>query len=251
MALALPDNLAVEQGGGFGGAEVVVEVEVFGVGGLVALAQVEEGWGRLPLGGEDEGGVVVAGIGGGLLHLVDGEVFDLADAERVTGVAELGAGELGGGGPGGEDGGLGELAGEDADGLLVEDDHVAIGEVVLGGEGVGRVDPDAGEEGCGGEGGEPEPFRYVALPDGYVDEEDEWVKGQEVAGEESAAEDGVGDPVGEDDYGDCVEGWTGDLVGAAGVRGTRMAARVQRVATNMFMCVVRWRRRCQRARRTR
>ena len=117
----------------------------------------------------------------------------------MAGVAELGAGELGGGGPGGEDGGLGELAGEDADGLLVEDDHVAVGEVVLGGEGVGRVDPDAGEEGCGGEGGKPEPFGEMTAPDGYAEEEDERVERQEVAGEERAAEDGVGDPVGEED----------------------------------------------------
>ena len=29
--------------------------------------------------------------------------------------------------------------------------EVAVGEVVFGGEGVGRVDPDAGEEGCGAE----------------------------------------------------------------------------------------------------
>ena len=44
---------------------------------------------------------------------------------------------------------------DDVDGALVEDDHVAVGEVVLGGEGVGRVDPDAGEEGGGAERGEP------------------------------------------------------------------------------------------------
>ena len=50
------------------------------------------------------------------------------------------------------------------DGALVEDDHVAVGEVVLGGEGVGRVDPDAGEEGGGAERGEPAPARQAALP---------------------------------------------------------------------------------------
>ncbi len=74
--------------------------------------------------------------------------------DGVVGVAEFGAGEFGGGGPCGEDGGLGIALVDEVDGLLVEDDHVAVGEVVLGGEGVGRVDPDAGEEGCGAEGGD-------------------------------------------------------------------------------------------------
>ncbi len=32
---------------------------------------------------------------------------------------------------------------DDGDGLLVEDDEVAVGEVVLGGDGIGRVDPEA------------------------------------------------------------------------------------------------------------
>jgi hypothetical protein len=44
------------------------------------------------------------------------------------------------------------------DRLLMEDDHVAVGEVVLGSEGVGRVDPDAGKEGCCTEHGEKPPF---------------------------------------------------------------------------------------------
>ena len=70
------------------------------------------------------------------------------------GVAELGAVELRAGGPCGEDGGLRVVLVDEADGLLVEDDEVAVGEVVLGREGVGRVDPDAGEECCSAEGGE-------------------------------------------------------------------------------------------------
>ena len=40
VALSLPDDFAVEEGGGFGGAEVVVEVEVFCVGGCVLSADV-------------------------------------------------------------------------------------------------------------------------------------------------------------------------------------------------------------------
>ena len=64
-------------------------------------------------------------------------------------VAEFGAGHLGSGGPCGEDGGLWVFVLDEVDGLLVKYDHVAIGEVVFWGEGVGWVDPDAGEEGCG------------------------------------------------------------------------------------------------------
>ena len=47
VAVSLPDDFAVEEGGGFVGAEVVVEVEVLGVGGLVAR---ERCW-RAPGGG--------------------------------------------------------------------------------------------------------------------------------------------------------------------------------------------------------
>ena len=108
VAVGLPDDFAVEECGGFGGGEVVVEVEVFCVGGFVLFAEVEAGVGGFPLGGEDEGGVEVAGFGGGLLHLVEGEVLDGEDFDGVAGVADLGAGELGGGGPCGEDGGLRE-----------------------------------------------------------------------------------------------------------------------------------------------
>ena len=45
VALGLPDDFAVEESGGFGGAEVVVEVEVLCVGGLVVFAEVEAGGG--------------------------------------------------------------------------------------------------------------------------------------------------------------------------------------------------------------
>ncbi len=194
VTMGLPDDLTVQESGGLGGAEVVVEVEVFGVGGLVLFAEVE-GLGGLPLGGEDEGGVVVAGFGGGELHLLDGEVLDGGDFEGASGIADLRAGELGGRGPGGEDGGLGEALIEDVDGLLVEDDHVAVGEVVLGGEGVGGIDPDSGEEGDGGEGGEGDPAANVAAPGGDAEEEDEGIEGKEIAGEERSAKDGEGDPV--------------------------------------------------------
>src|SRR5271168_4363008 len=89
VALAVPDNLAVEEVGGFGGAKVVMEVEVLCVGWGVGAAEVEEGSGGFPLGREDEGGVVFARFGGGDLHLLDGEVFDLKVVDGAAEVAEL------------------------------------------------------------------------------------------------------------------------------------------------------------------
>ena len=59
------------------------------------------------------------------------------------GVAELGAFELRECGPGGEDGGLGPSLRDEQDGTLMQDDEVAIGEVIFRGEGVRRIDPDA------------------------------------------------------------------------------------------------------------
>ncbi len=172
FAMCLPDDFSVEEGCDFGWGEIAMEVEVLRVGGFVVAAEVELARGGCPLGGEDEGGVVAAGVGGGLLDLVEGEVLDGEGFDGVVGVAEFGAGELGGGGPCGEDGGLRVVLVDEADGSLVEDDHVAVGEVVFGGEGVGRVDPDAGEEGCGAEGGEKPPLAEVTLPGGDAEEED-------------------------------------------------------------------------------
>ena len=123
FAVGLPDDVAVEQGCDFGGGEVAVEVEVFGVGGFVAAAEVELVGGGCPLGGEDEGSVVGSGVGCGLLDLVDGEVLDGGGLDGVVGVAEFGAGEFGGGGPGGEDGGLRVVLVDEVDGVLVEDDR--------------------------------------------------------------------------------------------------------------------------------
>src|SRR5690242_777897 len=89
------------------------------------------------------------------------------------------------------------------DGLLVEDDHVAVGEVVLGREGVGWVDPDAGEEGCCAKHGEKPPLPQMLLPYSDAEQEDQRVHGKQVAREKRAAEDGEGDPVGEENDDDC------------------------------------------------
>jgi hypothetical protein len=127
FALGLPDDVAVEEGCDFGGGEIAVEVEVFGVDGFVTAGEVESVVSRLPFGGEDEGCVVASGFGGGLLDLFEGEVLDRRGLDGMVGVAEFGAVELGGCGPCGEDGGLRIPLVDVADGVLMEDDEVTVG----------------------------------------------------------------------------------------------------------------------------
>src|SRR5580700_3099003 len=153
FAMSLPDNVAVQQGRNFGWGEIAVEVEILRVCGLVASAEVDLIWWRVPLGREDEGYVVGSWVSGGLLDLVDREVLNGCGLDGVDCVSEFGATQFGGGGPCGEDGGLRIVLVDETDGVLLEDGEIAIGEVVFGGEGVGRVDPDAGEEGRGSESG--------------------------------------------------------------------------------------------------
>jgi hypothetical protein len=52
----------------------------------------------------------------------------------------------------------------------VEDDEIAVGEVVFGGEGVGRIDPDAGEECGGAESGESCPVAEAQLKFGDAEQ---------------------------------------------------------------------------------
>ena len=241
-AVGLPEDGAVEEVGGFFGGEVVVEVEVAGVGGLVAVAEIGGAGRGFPLGGEEEGGVVGGGGDVGVADLVEGEVGEADGADGVAGVAELGVLELGGGGPGGENGGVGEAAVDDGDGLLVEDDHVAVGEVVFGGEGVGRVAVDGGDKGEEGEGDDSVPEAEVTAELHDAEEEDEGVEGEEVAGEQGAAEDGELEEVGEEDDGEGEKGTAGEgmgLVAADGGEGGGGGGRA--TGTNMFMCTVRWR----------
>ncbi len=153
FAVSLPYDVAVQQRRDLGWGKISMEVEVLCVCGLVASAQVDPIWWWVPLGREDEGYVVAPWVGCGLLDLVDREVLDGDGFDGVVCVSELRAIEFGGGGPSGEDGGLWIGLVDEADGALVEDDEVAIGEVVFRGEGVRRVDPDAGEEGRGSESG--------------------------------------------------------------------------------------------------
>ncbi len=72
-----------------------------------------------------------------------------------------------------------------------------------------------------------------------AEEQDERVHREEIAGEERSAEDGEGDPVGEEDDGDGLEraalGW---LAGVSGGTGMKRTAMVQTTGTNMFMWVV-------------
>jgi hypothetical protein len=199
VSAGLPDDVAVEEGCDGGGRQVAVEVEEFGVGPLVEAGEVKTAVRRNPLGGEDERGVVAAGVGRGLLDLGEGEVVDGVDFDRDAGVAEVGMLKLGGGGPGGEDRGLGEALRDEMNGLLMEDDHVAVGEVILRGEGVGRVDAEVREKGDGGEHGEPAPADHALLPDRDADQQDQGIERQEVAREQRAAQHGEGQGVAQDD----------------------------------------------------
>ena len=92
-----------------------------------------------------------------------------------------------------------------SDRVLMEDDEVAVGEVVFWGEGVWRIDPDAREESCGAEGGDCTPLAEMAMPGCHADQQDKRVHGKEIAREERSAEDGEGDPIGEEDCGDGFE----------------------------------------------
>ena len=199
VAGGLPDDVAVEEGGDGGGGEIAVEVEEFCVGLVLRAAEVEMAGGWGPLGGEDQRGVVGAGVLGRLLDLGEGEVVEGNGFDGEPGVEEVGVFEFRGGGPRGEDGSTGVAGGDEVDGLLVEEDHVAIGEVVLRREGVGRVDEEGGEEGGGCEDGECGPDAEAVAPEGDADEQDERVQREEVAGEQGAAEDRKGEGVAEDD----------------------------------------------------
>ena len=85
----LPDEFAVEDCGGLGGANVFVEIEVACVGGLVATAEVDSPGRWSPLGGEDQSGIVVAGISCSFLNFSDGEVLNGERLDGDFGVAQL------------------------------------------------------------------------------------------------------------------------------------------------------------------
>jgi len=88
----------------------------------------------------------------------------------------------------------------------MDDDHVAVGEVVFRREGRWRVEPESTEEGDSGEECEIWPDAGAFAPGGDAGEQDEGVDRQEVAGEDGAAEDGEGQPVSGDEDGDGGEG---------------------------------------------
>src|ERR1700716_3240888 len=142
FAVSLPYDVAVQHGRDLGWGEIAMKVEVFCVGRFVAVAEIDPVRWRLPLGRGDKCDVVASGVGCGLLDLVDREVLDGCGLDGVVGVSEFGAVEFGGGGPCGEYSGLRIALVDEVDGALVENDEIAIGEIVLGGKGVGRVDPD-------------------------------------------------------------------------------------------------------------
>jgi len=151
VAVILLNDSAAEQGGDFVGGEVAGGGELAAAAGVRVGEQVAAEGRRGEVGGEDDGRVVAVGLGGGFEDLGTGEVVDGEGADGLGDVAELGAEEVGGDRPGGEDGGVGVVGGDVVDGLLVDDDHVAVGEVVLRSEGGGRVEPPGADEGRGGD----------------------------------------------------------------------------------------------------
>lgn len=163
-AVGLPDDLPVQKGSGLGGLKVMMEVEVLDIGGLVAAAQVGLAGGWLPLGGEEESGVVLCGIKGRPLDLLKREVRHGDGCDGEAGVAELWMLELCRGWPCGEDFCVRKSMCNEANGLLMKDDHVAVGEVVLGSEGVGRIETDGGHERGEGEGSHSSPEADMAAP---------------------------------------------------------------------------------------
>ena len=96
-----------------------MKVEVAGVKVSLRDAETEGQIGRIVLGREDQSDRMDRWRGG-TLNLRQGEVVDADDGDRPAHVAQLGPGELVGGGPCGEDGFAG-IAGEGlVDGVLVE-----------------------------------------------------------------------------------------------------------------------------------
>ena len=212
VAFVLPDDGAVEDGGYFAGAEVAlggVLAAAAGVGvGEEVSAQRRGGVVR----GEDHRCIELVGLLRGLLDFGEGEVFDRRDFDGVLDVAEVGAEELGGGGPGGEDGGVRVMLGDVGGGFLMDDDHVAVGEVVFRREGRWRVEPESTEEGDSSEECEIWPDACAFAPGGDAGEQDEGIDRQKVAGEDCAAEDGECQPVAGDE-----DGYGGERCGLQGL----------------------------------
>jgi hypothetical protein len=92
----------------------------------------------------------------------------------------------------------------------MDEDHVAVHERVLGREGGGRVDPQATEKDDGGGEGEPGEKAGALAPDVDAEEKDERVDRQEIACEQSAAEDGERNPIGDDEQRDGETGGGGE-----------------------------------------
>src|SRR6185503_18551131 len=106
--------------------------------------------------------------------------------------------QLVGGGPGGEHVRVGVAGGDLRDGVLLEANHVAVGEVVLGREPVGRIHKQGRDEGGGGERGEPRPEIEAAAQRVQAEKNHQRIERKKVAGEERASEDGKENGVGED-----------------------------------------------------
>ena len=202
IAVVFHDDGAAEQGGDLVGGEVAGGGELAATAGVRVGEQVATEGRRREVGGEDDSRVVAVALRGGLEDLGAGEVVDGEGLDELGDVTELGAVEVGGDRPGCEHGGVRVVGGDVVDSLLVDDDHVAVREVVFRREGGGRVEPPGADEGRGGDRRKDRPQAGARPPGGDADQQDKRVDGQQIAGEQGSAEDGEGEPVGEDEEGD-------------------------------------------------
>ena len=139
VLVVLPDDAPTEDGSDFRGCKVAGGGELTTAARVRMVEQVVAEGRSYEVRREDDGRVVAVGLLGGFADLGEREVFDGDSLEGARNVAELGAKEIGGDRPGGEDRGVGVVLRNEIDGLLMDDDHVAIGEVVLGRKGCGRI----------------------------------------------------------------------------------------------------------------
>jgi len=181
VAVVGDDDLAAEDDGDFVWGQVACACEVAATAG-VGVGEEPVAEGRVcVVRGEDDGGVIALGFCGGAGDLGTGEVFDREALDRHAGVAEPRVEEVGSDRPRSEYGRVGIVLCNVGDGLLVDNDHVAVGEVVLRREGGGWVEPECGDKRCGCEGGEDGYEVRAGSPGVDAEQQDEWVDREKIA----------------------------------------------------------------------
>ena len=149
---------------------------------------------------EDDGCVEIFGMLRGLLDLVEREVFDRSHLHAMRGVAKLGVEEIVRDRPRCEHCRVRVVLVDEGDGFLVHDDHVAVDECVLRREGGGRVDPEAANERwLRWPPSATASQRRAFAPGVDAEQKDDRVDRQQIAREQRSAQDGEGNPVGDDE----------------------------------------------------